>query len=236
MKQYFALGSYSEPILFGTGEVYQGQGKGVTICSLEDGKIEVVSELPVRNPSFLCIDQSKQKMYAVNEMKEYLGEDGGGITQLSYTDGFSMTVEGTWNAGGKDPCHIDISPDGSFIAIANFASGSVSTFTLDEDGNVDGDSRTIIQHSGSSVHPVRQTGPHAHSCIFDNENKLLFVPDLGIDRVVAYDYSEGVCTANDELTISVPSGSGPRAGEFSKDGRHFYLINEIGSQVMHFHQ
>ena len=41
MKQYFVLGSYTEPILFGTGEVFHGKGKGISICTFEDGKIKV---------------------------------------------------------------------------------------------------------------------------------------------------------------------------------------------------
>lgn len=28
MKEYFFVGTYTEPILFGTGEVFQGKGKG----------------------------------------------------------------------------------------------------------------------------------------------------------------------------------------------------------------
>ena len=119
MKQYFALGAYTEPILFGTGEVYQGKGRGITVCTFDEGKIEIVTEIPVRNPSFLYIDEIKHKIYAVNEMKEYLSEEGGGLTQLSYTDDFTMTIEDTWNAGGKDPCHLEAAPGGEFIAISN---------------------------------------------------------------------------------------------------------------------
>ena len=51
MKQFFCLGTYTEPILFGTGEVFQGKGKGVSICSFEDGKIETLTTLPVRSRS-----------------------------------------------------------------------------------------------------------------------------------------------------------------------------------------
>ena len=233
MKQYFALGSYTEAILFGTGEIYQGKGTGITICSFEDGVIDIINELPLRNPSFLCINDDKKKIYAVNEMKEYLEEEGGGITQLSYTADFSMSIDGTWNAGGKDPCHIEFSPGKEFVAVANFASGSVTTFPLDESGNITGTERTVFPHTGSSVHPVRQKGPHAHSCIFDN-NQLMYVPDLGIDSLVVYDYSKDDLSINDSLSVSVPAGSGPRYGEFSKDRKHFYLINEISSQVMHF--
>ncbi|HCG62526.1 MAG: hypothetical protein CVV48_14375 [Spirochaetae bacterium HGW-Spirochaetae-4] len=234
MKLYFALGSYTEPILFGTGEVFQGKGKGISICSLENGRIEVIREISVRNPSFLCIDEPRHKIYAVNEMKEYLGAEGGGLTQLSYSDDLSLSIEGTWNAGGKDPCHLALAPDSRFLAISNFASGSVTTFPLDSVGAVVGDGRKVFQHAGSSVHPVRQRGPHAHSCIFTEKPELLYVPDLGLDQVVVYDYSGDGISENRSLGVTVPAGSGPRYGEFSKDGRHFYLIDEISSQVVHF--
>ena len=232
MKQVFALGAYTEPILFGTGEVFQGKGAGVTICSFEDGEIEVLHELPVRNPSFICVDEGRKKIYAVNEMKEYLGEAGGGLTELSYREDLTLSQEGTWNAGGKDPCHIALSPNGQFLAIANFASGSVTTFPLNSKGSVIGDGRVIIQHEGGSIHPVRQQGPHAHSCIFAEEQDLLYVPDLGLDRVVAYDYAGSTISENLAQSVSVPAGSGPRYGEFSTDGRFFYLIDELSSQVM----
>ena len=82
MKQFFCLGTYTEPILFGTGEIFQGKGKGVSICSFEDGKIETLTTLPVRNPSFVAIDEEQRKIYAVNEMKEYDGAFGGGLNQI----------------------------------------------------------------------------------------------------------------------------------------------------------
>ncbi len=167
-------------------------------------------------------------------MKDYLETEGGGITQLSYSDDLSIIHEGTWNVGGKDPCHIALSPGGRFLAIANFTSGSVTICPLDTDGNVVVKERKIFSHTGSSVHPTRQKGPHAHSCILTEEPSLLYVPDLGLDKVVVYEYVEDNLTKNASLGFSVPAGSGPRYGEFSKDGKHFYLINEISSQVLFF--
>ena len=32
MKQLLCIGTYTEPILFGTGEIFQGKGKGVSLC------------------------------------------------------------------------------------------------------------------------------------------------------------------------------------------------------------
>lgn len=44
----------------------------------------------------------------------------------------------------------------------------------------------------------------------------------------------GIIEPIPEADVHMPSGSGPRYGEFSRDGKHFYLINELSSQVTHF--
>lgn len=95
MKQYFCVGTYTESILFGTGERFQGKGKGVLICSLEDGEVTVISTIKVRNPSYLCLDEAGRKIYAVNEMKEYMGGFGGGVTQLLSANTHS-TIKNEW--------------------------------------------------------------------------------------------------------------------------------------------
>lgn len=233
MKQFFCLGSYTEPILFGTGEVFQGKGEGVSICRFEDGVIDTVSTLFVRNPSFVCLDEELRKIYAVNEMKEYGGEFEGGVTQIAYAADSGMEIEADFNTGGTDPCHVELAPNGRFISIANFASGAVTVFDRDAAGNLLSE-KTVFQHEGHSVHPVRQTGPHAHSSIFAPDRPLFFVPDLGMDRVVAYRFDGGTVRPEPQADLSVSAGCGPRYGEFSPDGGHFYLINEIGSKVIHY--
>ena len=46
---------------------------------------------------------------------------------------------------------------------------------------------------------------------------------------------EGAEVHTDEVaTITVERGCGPRYGEFAPNGKAFYLINEIGSRVMHY--
>lgn len=234
MKQYLCIGTYTEPILFGTGEVFQGKGKGISLCVFEEGEIRKWKELEVCNPSFVCIDEKRKRIYAVNERKEYLGRFGGGVTEISYNEEGSMKVESTYNTEGTDPCHIILSPDGSFLAIANFASGALSIFELEESGAMTGE-RKVFRHEGRSVHPIRQKGPHAHSAVFSPDGRYLYVPDLGLDLVKAYTCRGKEVEAAPESDFAVPAGSGPRFGEFGKDGHHFYLIHEIASQVMHFY-
>ena len=228
MKRSFCVGTYSEPILFGTGEVFHGKGKGLYFCTFEDGEIRVENVLPLRNPSFFCIHERAQRIYAVNELKEYEGSFGGGISELSYTDDGELKLLRSFCTGGTDPCHVALSNDGSYIAVSNFASGSVSVFPIESDGTMSGE-RRLFQHEGSSIHPKRQTGPHAHSAIFSRDGSFC-VPDLGIDRLVRYN-AEGTAKTGE---VALKAGSGPRFGEFSADEKHFYLINEIASSVTHF--
>ena len=93
--------------------------------------------------------------------------------------------------------------------------------------------RVLFQHEGSSVNPKRQDGPHAHSSIFSPDGKYMYVPDLGIDAVKAYENTGSGLVPRPDLDVHVQPGSGPRYGEFSADGKHFYLINEIGCSLLH---
>ena len=227
------IGTYTEDILFGTGQLFRGKGKGVSICSFENGEITEINTISIRNPSFVCKHPEKGKIYCVNEMKEFQNEFGGGVTEINCGSDYSMKAERDFNTGGTDPCHIEIAPDNTFVAVSNFASGAVSIFYLNADGEMTGE-KDVFQHKGSSVHPIRQRGPHAHSVIFAPDRKQFFVPDLGMDCVCAYSWEDGKVQRMPEKDVRVNSGVGPRYGEFDKREENFYLINEIGSSVSHF--
>lgn len=234
MKQYICIGTYTQDILFGTGELFKGKGKGLLLGSFEDGEIEICRMSETVNPSYFCMDEDNKKIYAVNEAKDFQGNKGGKVTQFSYGFNGELWQEASFSTDGGDPCHIALSPDGKFLAAANFASGSLAVFGLDGHGNITG-KRSLFQHTGSGIHPERQRGPHAHSAIFSPEGKFLYVPDLGIDCVKAY-----ACTGEDiepapKADVYVSAGSGPRFGEFSRDGGHFYLIHELSSRITHFY-
>lgn len=230
MKQTFAVGTYTEPILFGTGQLFQGKGEGLYLCTFEDGAIRTERCLKLQNPSFFCIDEEKKKIYAVNEAKEFQGKPGGGMTEISYDKTGALRAERSLCTGGEDPCHIAVAPDGSFVAAANFAGGSVTTVPLNAAGAFLTGER-LYRHAGSSIHPVRQRVPHAHSVLFDGAGHML-VPDLGTDRLMVYPCVPGGVEAPEAIALT--PGSGPRYGEFSADGKQFYLINEIASSVTHF--
>jgi len=90
-----------------------------------------------------------------------------------------------------------------------------------------------VQHSGSSVNPDRQKGPHAHCITFDPGYRFVFVCDLGLDKILAYrlDEQRGKLTAADPAFTAAKPGAGPRHMAFRPDGRFAYVINELNSTV-----
>ena len=231
MRQYFLTGTYSEPILFDTGELFTGKGEGIYLCAFEDGKVSRLNCLKLGNPSFLAIDEERKHIYAVNEIKEFQGVYGGGLTDIMYDESGSMKIVGSFPTQGGDPCHVAISPDKRYVCVANFADGRVTVFKLDSQGIVLSDP-AVFSHHGSSVHPIRQRGPHAHSILY-SQNGEMFVPDLGIDQLKVYRLTEDGAIPCEDRTVNLTPGSGPRSGEWSKNGKDFYLINELGSSITH---
>ena len=237
MKRHLCIGTYTEEILFGTGELFRGKGRGLLIGTFQDGTIEITASAKTLNPSYVCVNERDRKIYTANEAKEFAGEWGGGVSQFPYEfaegGGEIVCGEASFCVGGTDPCHIVLAPDKKALIVSNFASGSISLFPIKADGTIGG-GKKVFTHQGKGPDPVRQKGPHAHSGIFSPDGRMLYVPDLGIDRVKAYAYQDGEILPAPERDVVLEAGSGPRFGEFSGDGKHFYLISELASQVVHF--
>lgn len=135
-------------------------------------------------------------------------------------------------AGGKTPCHLTLSPDGNFLYTANYSSGSISEFRL-ENGLPVGIPR-IIPHTGHGVGP-RQQSPHPHFVRFDAAGKQLYVCDLGTDEILVYGWTPGTGLKTPAAArLALPRGSGPRHLVFAPDGNTLYVADELDSTVASF--
>jgi 6-phosphogluconolactonase len=179
------VGTYSEEILFGTGQILRGQGKGIYAYRFDPltGALAPIGIMKgVRNPSYLALDPSRRFLYCVNEVKEFEGAETGAVSAFKIDPETGMlTLLNMKASHGTDPCHLILDATGKIVIIANFASGSVCVLPVNDDGSLNDPSR-IIQHQGSSVDPLRQAGPHAHAVAVDIANRYVFVPDLGLDK------------------------------------------------------
>lgn len=235
-EQLVFVGTYTQPIKFGTGETFYGKGKGIDVLKFDSqtGFIKYfTSEEGIINPSYIEVSRSKKYLYAVNEIKEYKGETTGTVSafKINKTTG-KLDYINLQKTHGTDPCHVNVNEDETHIFVSNYMSGSVSVFPIADNGGIE-ECTQFIQHKGSSVDAVRQSGPHAHSLVFDRNNNFAFVPNLGIDKLMIYKtnfYEEGFIL-NSEKEFKVFPGSGPRHCEFDASNRHCYLINELASSI-----
>jgi 6-phosphogluconolactonase len=223
------IGTYTERLPH-----VDGQADGILSCRYQDGTIGPVRLLArTRNPSFLVISADGRRLYAVNETVEFEGQPGGGVTAFARdTRSGDLTLVNSCPSGGVEPAHLELDPSGRFLVVANYRSGSVAVFGLQEDGSI-GPMTDHVQHRGSSAHPVRQTGPHAHMIMFDPANGDLLVPDLGVDAILGYELSDaGKLTERPDRRIGTAPGAGPRHLAFHPGGEYLLLVNELDNTVV----
>jgi 6-phosphogluconolactonase len=191
------------------------------------------------NPSFVVTDPARRHLYAVTEMTQR-GADA------YKTDGFissfsidpktgSLAFLNRVSSGGGGPCHLVVDKTGRILFVANYGSGNVASFAIEADGRI-GEMTGKDQHSGSSVNPRRQQGPHAHAVVVSPDNRFLFVPDLGLDRILIYriDMAKRSFEPNTPSSVSVNPGLGPRHFVFGAGAKFAYAVCEMGSSVVTF--
>lgn len=233
-KETLFVGTYTQPILFGTGQVLEGKGQGIYRYELDlaTGALTLAGATPgVVNPSYLALSPDRKTLYAVNELKTFNGRPGGAVSAFAVDPAtLELTPLGQQPTYGTDPCHVIVSKDGACVFVANFMSGSVCVYPVLANGAL-GEASHFVQHEGSSVHPKRQQGPHAHSTTFSPDGRFAFVPDLGMDRLVAYepDYAAGKLAA--KTPFCTQPGAGPRHCVFHPNGRFCYLTNELDCTI-----
>ncbi|HME00351.1 MAG TPA: lactonase family protein [Terriglobia bacterium] len=188
------------------------------------------------NPSFLAVDPSRRFLYAVNEVADYQGRKSGGVSAFAINPHTgALTFLNEVASGGPGPCHVSLDKTGKYVLVANYDGGSVAAFPRLAHGRL-GEASAFIQHTGHSVNPQRQQGPHAHCILTSPDNRFALAADLGLDQLLVYrfDPAHGTLAPHDPPFAKADPGAGPRHFAFHPSGRFAYLINEIGSSVTAF--
>ncbi|SRR5579871_801732 len=193
-------------------------------------------EAETLNPSFLAVDPSRKFLYAVNELSQYKGASSGSVTafaidrktaKLSYLNEVASR--------GADPCYISFDKTGKYALVANYTGGSVATFPVLNDGQV-GEAAAFVQHTGKSIRPDRQEGPHAHWIETAADNRYALAADLGLDEILVYRFNaaDGSLLANLPAFAKLAGGTGPRHVAFHPNGKFVYVVDELNSTVNAF--
>ena len=215
----------------------QGKGEGIYVYRMDEssGALELLRKVTgVANPSYLAFDSTRRFLYAVNELKKFEGQPTGTISAFAM-DSKTGKLEflNKQLTHGTDPLHVVVDKRDEYVFVANYMSGSVCVLPVLKDGSL-AQASDFIQHQGSGINPVRQSGPHPHSVWLDRANRFLLVPDLGVDKLIVYkfDQERGMLEPNRVPWIKMKPGSGPRHMAFHPSGRFTYLINELDSTMV----
>ncbi len=196
------------------------------------GKLKYVSSADVGpSPAYFCFSDRTGLVYVINEVMEFRGEFGGGLSTFSYDEKNSVFEKlNEMLIPYAGPCYISMSADSGHLFIANYPNGSVAVVRLDESGVPKTITDTILYDRNS---PDRS---HAHMILHDPAGRYVYVTDLGLNRIYVYDFDSRAGKLNllENGITSLPRGSGPRHFAFNSDGTRLYVINELGSTMMVF--
>jgi 6-phosphogluconolactonase len=227
----FSISSLSAakiPVYLGSGSV---EGVSQVLLDSETGELSGLKvAVKTASPGSLTICKDKEFIFTTGRTK---GEKTGFVASFARQPDGSLTLVSKQSSMGSGPCHVSLDTSSRFLFVANYSSGSVASYKVDKTGKIS-PAVSHHQHEGSSVHPQRQTKPHAHSIYCSPDNQFVYSADLGIDKVMIYklDSKSGKLTPNG--AAKVPAGGGARHMAFSKNGKMLYVLNELTLTVSSF--
>ncbi len=224
-------------VYVGTYTSGKSRGEGIYILKLDLASGALTPYKTVTNvvePSFLAIDKNRKFLFAVNETVEYAKEKTGAVSAfaINQNTGELKFLNKQPSLGGA-PCHVSVSDNGKFVLVANYVGGNVAVLPVLKNGEL-GAALDLKQHAGSGANLERQEAAHAHSIILDGQNKFAFANDLGVDKVMIYqfDQSAGKLIANPAQPFyQTKPGAGPRHFKFHPNGKFAFIINELDATV-----
>ena len=224
--------SQNKFLLIGTYDSPKSEGIYVYKFDNTSGSVKEVSHVKTSNPSFIAISPNKKYVYAVNENAGKNGK-GGSVTAFIFNKIVGdLTELNTQSSEGNHPCYITIDKTGKWIFTANYSSGSFSVLPLDKNGALLPAKQTI-QYYGKSIDSIRQNEPHVHTTFLSKNNKMLYVTDLGTDKLMVYNFDEktGNINPTKQKFIFTDAGSGPRHIDISAGNKFMYVLQELSGTI-----
>lgn len=224
---------------------YTPNGEGVYRFTVDPqsgalGNKTLVSTLP--NAAQLTVSQDGKTLYVASEVEK------GVVQALRIDDNGALQELNQVSSGGAGPVYLALTPDGRYLLVANYVSGSIAVLPVKADGSL-GEAVDSHQDQGEpgAAKPAAavegsfaisdHNGPHAHMIAADPQGKFVFSTDLGLDRIYQYrlEAQSGKLTPNEPPFINASSkGAGPRHFVFTPKGDGLWLINEEASTLTYY--
>ncbi len=217
------IGTYTQP----------GKSEGIYVYTFnpETGAFAPKSELKgIKNPSYLAVSKDRKFVYAVSETSE------GTVNAYSFDpQSGKLVFLNSVTSGGNGPCYVSVDGKRKFVYTGNYGGGSLSAIPVKHDGSLGSEVQTI-KHEGKSV-KSNQDKSHVHATVLSKDDRYLFVPDLGTDKVNIYKTSASTTKPLSSAPTpyaQVDAGNGPRHITLDPTGKTAYLIQEMTGVITAF--
>jgi len=224
------VGSYTHPTLTTTSA-----SKGIYAFRF-DSKSGTLAPLglaaEIINPAHVWASPSGKYLYSVTWQNPDK-MDTVSAFRIDHKTGM-LTLINKVSAKGDLANQVVLDPSGKLAGTVTYNSGTFTLYGVEADGRLSEPFYTD-QHTGKPLSP-RQPGPKAHGIVFSKDSKLVFVAELGLDRVYSYrvDAATRTATPLDPPFVNLPAGSGPRRLQLHPNGRFLYVNHETDSKVTVF--
>jgi 6-phosphogluconolactonase len=217
-----------------TTKARNARGKGLSVYRLDEPGgawtlAQCVEDLV--NPSYLTFDRYRRALYVVHgdhsEVSAFRIDDKNGTLAF-------INQQSTY---GLNPVHLAVDPGNRFLVVANYATGSIVSLPVRQDGGLDPVCDLLLLPGKTGPHREGQSFSHPHQVLLDPNEACFIVPDKGLDTtfVVEIDGDLGRLRLNEaKLSVARP-GAGPRHAVFHPAAPILYVLNELDSTVTTCH-
>jgi 6-phosphogluconolactonase len=185
----------------------------------------------ITNPSYLALSYDGQYLYAGADTQM---PDTGSVIAFKVNSGTGkLTFINRQPSEGDNPVYVAVHRSNRYLIDANYTGGSVTAFSIKEDGSLTPLVQTI-PFEGSSIMKARQEKAHIHAAVFSPQYDYVFLPDLGSDKIWVFRFDT---TATQPLVpmkaydVNTVPASGPRHFTFHPNGKFAYCIEELSGMV-----
>lgn len=210
-----------------TTALRQARGRGIEVFDVgADGRWDHRQTMPAGdNPSFLVVDAQRRALHCVHG-------DGDTVSSFRIDGRGLLQANGTRRTEGVNPVHLAVSPGRHWLVVSNYATGSVVTLPMQDDGSLGPVLHALALPDTPGPHRAQQRGAHPHQVVFDPSGQWLLVPDKGGDAIHTLRLDEASGALALVHTLKVAPMSGPRHLAFRADGRVAWTVFELSSQVL----
>jgi len=233
MALFAHLLSYSQNTYLFVGSYNAAKDKdGIYVyrMNMQTGQLtKVCTYSAILNPSYLILSRDGQYIYACSETRT---AGMGSVSSYAFDrKQQKITLLSKQDSGGENPVYLATDKSGEWLVNGNYTGGSIAVFPLKTDGTI-APAVKVIPFTDHSIDTGRQKTAHIHSTVFAPDDRYVFSPDLGADKIRRYrfDASRSEPLQPDSFVRAVP-GSGPRHFTFHPNGKYAYCIEEMAGAV-----